>query len=140
MVGLELDINLEDLFKRLFEFLSFINVNEIEVIRDIMKFDYLARQKYKPRKPWWKPTLTKEERSNYYHTLVENSSAIKGLNLDEKDLFKHTLLEPISFDMEKYFTDGKIFQKQKLLFVYFNPIAEKPTLLILNQDVDVTNK
>ena len=51
---------LEDLFKRLDEFLTSHHVKDIEIIRDLMKYDYLSRHKYKPRKPWWEPALTKQ--------------------------------------------------------------------------------
>ncbi len=123
---------LEDLFKRLDEFLTSHHVNDIEIIRDLMKYDYLSRHKYKPRKPWWEQALTKQKRSGYYQSILENPSLLNGIELDEKDLFKHTLIEPVSFDIDQYLLNGKLVKKPMLLFVYFNPIVEKPILLTLN--------
>ena len=97
---------LEDLFKRLEDFLLFHNVKDINIIRDIMKYDYLSRQKYKPRKPWWEPIITKKDRSDYYQNIMLTPSILNGLHLEEKDLFKHSLLEPISFNIEQYMMDG----------------------------------
>ena len=61
---------LEDLFKRLHEFLSNETSFHISVIEGLMKLDYLDNQKYKPRKPWWTHELTKEERSAIYQSLL----------------------------------------------------------------------
>ncbi len=122
---------LEDLFKRLDEFLTGCHVTDIEVIHDLMKYDYLSRHKYKPRKPWWEQTLSKQERSTYYQSILENPSLLNGIELDEKDLFKHTLIEPVSFDIHQYLLNGNLIKKPMLLFVYFNPLAEKPVLLTL---------
>ena len=81
---------------------------------------------------WWEQTLTKQERSGYYQSILENPSLLNGIELDEKDLFKHTLIEPVSFDINQYLLNGKLVKKPMLLFVYFNPIVEKPILLTLN--------
>lgn len=123
---------LEDLFKRLDEFLVFTHTADIEVIRDIMKYDYLSHHKYKPRKPWWDQGLTKQERSVYYQEIIENPALLNGIEMDEKALFKHTVIEPISFDIHQYLIDGKLVKKPMLLFVYFDPLEEKPVLLTLN--------
>lgn len=123
---------LEDLFRRLDEFLRNSHAKDIEIIRDLMKYDYLSRHKYKPRKPWWNQELTKEERSNYYQKIIENPDLLNGIELDEKELFKHTVIEPVSFDIQQYLIDGKLIRKPMLLFVYFDPAAEKPELLTLN--------
>lgn len=125
---------LEDLFKRLDEFLTSHQVADIEVVRDLMKYDYLSRHKYKPRKPWWEQALSKQERSSYYQSILENPDLLNGIELDEKDLFKHTLIEPVSFDIHQYLLNGNLVKKPMLLFVYFNPVVEKPILLTLKMN------
>ena len=83
----------------------------------------IFKQKYKPRKPWWEPALTKQKRSGYYQSILENPRLLNGIELDEKDLFKHTLIEPVSFDIDQYFIKMEnLLKKPMLLFVYFNPI------------------
>nr|WP_295970203.1 B12-binding domain-containing radical SAM protein [uncultured Bacillus sp.] len=122
---------LEDLFKRLDEFLDYSSVKDIEMIRDLMKYDYLSHQKYKPRKPWWKPALTKQERSRYYQAIAKTPKILTDMALNEKDIMKHTVLEPISFSISQYLMDGTIINTPMLLFVYFNSATEKPVLLNL---------
>ena len=125
---------LEDLFRRLDEFLSFTEVPDLSIIRDIMKYDYLAKQKFKPRKTWWEPTLSKKERSNYYQMILHTPSILGDLQLDEKDLFKHTLLEPLSFHIEHYFNNNEILKNEPtFLLVHFDPSKEKPTFTTLKQ-------
>ncbi|WP_428908835.1 B12-binding domain-containing radical SAM protein [Niallia sp. Krafla_26] len=120
---------LEDLFKRLHSFLLNSGTKQLDIVTDLMKYDYLSRQRYKPRKSWWEGTLTKNERSKYYQAILSNPELIEGLMLDEKDLYKHTLLEPMSIDIEQYLEHNRIVQQPCLLFIYYNPKSEKPTLL-----------
>ena len=67
---------LEDLFRRLDEFLSYSEIQDLHIVRDMMKYDYLAKQKYKPRKTWWEPTLSKKDRSHYYQMILHTPSVI----------------------------------------------------------------
>ncbi|TMU88003.1 DUF4080 domain-containing protein [Bacillus sp. BHET2] len=113
---------LEDLFRRLYEFLSTETSYNISVIEGLMKLDYLENQKYKPRKPWWIHEMTKEERSSIYQSLLQQPSiageAFEGLNLNEKELYKHTLLEAIR---------SKDGQDQYVL-AYFEPATGQSTV------------
>ncbi|WP_338451865.1 B12-binding domain-containing radical SAM protein [Niallia oryzisoli] len=122
---------LEDLFKRLDEFLQTYGIMDKEIVNDLMKYDYLAKHKYKPRKPWWEPVLSKTERSQFYQEIIENPSRLGGLELEEKDLFKHTILEPVTFNIDQYLSSGKIEREPHMLFVYFNPKSDVPTLISL---------
>lgn len=120
---------LEDLFRRLYEFLETKSFQEINIIESMMKIDYLSRTKYKPRKPWWEPTLDKKDRSAIYQNILL-SPAILGeeyvsLHLNEKELYKHTLLEELSFDWEEYDKTGKVIAKNTTLLVYFDPANER---------------
>lgn len=125
---------LEDLFRRLDEFLSYSGIQNLHIVRDMMKYDYLAKQKYKPRKTWWEPTLSKKDRSHYYQMILHTPSVIGESKLDEKDLFKHTLLEPLSFDIEKFFINNEIHQNEPtFLLVHFDPSNEKPTFTSIKQ-------
>ena len=124
---------LEDLFRRLDEFLCYINIHDLQIVRDMMKYDYLAKQKYKPRKSWWEPSLTKSERSHYYQQILHSPSFKSERKLEEKDLFKHTLLEPISFDIGKYFYDNTIENEPTLLLVHFDSSCKKPTFSFIKQ-------
>ncbi len=120
---------LEDLFKRLYEFLSTKEIQELSVIEGLMKMDYLENQRYKPRKPWWRHEMTKEERSTIYQKLL-SSPTIAGhdfveLKLSEKDIYKHTLLENILSE------DGK----EEYLLAYFEPASGQSTVFSFNKNL-----
>ncbi|MCQ6275066.1 B12-binding domain-containing radical SAM protein [Bacillus sp. V3B] len=132
---------LEDLFRRLDDFLHIANIKNLDIVKDLMKVDYLAKQKYKPRKPWWEPTLSKNERSSYYQAILQNPSVLGGLELSEKDLFKHTLLEPLSFAVEHYFISNEVVCEPTLLLIYFDQTHDKPTLISIKQSaVQIPNE
>ncbi|MFC4798001.1 B12-binding domain-containing radical SAM protein [Neobacillus sp. GCM10023253] len=115
---------LEDLFRRLHSFLVKKAVPNLDVISGLMKYDYLKHHKYKPRKPWWEAGLEKSERSKIYKRISETPQLIGPeflkLELDEKELYKHTMLELLSFDLTKYFLNGEIDHQASGLLAYFD--------------------
>ncbi|MEH7301920.1 B12-binding domain-containing radical SAM protein, partial [Neobacillus drentensis] len=84
---------LEDLFRRLYSFLEQKEVKNLDVVADLMKYDYLINHKYKPRKPWWEASYDKNSRTELYKKFIENPNLLGkdfiDLNLEEKELFKH---------------------------------------------------
>ncbi len=123
---------LEDLFRRLFSFLESKSVNDIDIIAGLMKYDYLINHKYKPRKPWWEQSSNKQTRTEIYKQIVENPSLLGqtylDLALEEKDLYKHTMIEDVSFDLSMYLTSGVIIKRPSNLLAYFDP-ANKGTII-----------
>jgi radical SAM superfamily enzyme YgiQ (UPF0313 family) len=115
---------LEDLYKRLYAFLDESNRNSLTVAESLMKYDYLLHQKFKPRKPWWQDKLTKQDRSSLYQNVLQSPEILGGkftaLKLNEKELYKHTMLESVSFDLSHYLKTGEIIQAESYLLVYFN--------------------
>jgi radical SAM superfamily enzyme YgiQ (UPF0313 family) len=120
---------LEDLFRRLHAFLEHQKVNDLDVIVGLMKYDYLINHKYKPRKPWWDTSMDKEKRTRIYKQISENPSMIGqsfvDLGLEEKDLFKHTIIDELSFDLLSYQTTGNINKLPTCLLTYFDPLKER---------------
>lgn len=116
---------LEDLFRRLKEYLLTETFSEQEVIEGFMKVDYLQNQKYKPRKPWWDDAVQKQVRSHYYQQILEQPSLMGDMftreKLAEKELYKHTVLEFLPFDYDHYKQTGQIVRKESLMLVYFDP-------------------
>ncbi len=123
---------LEDLFKRLYSFLQTAEIHDLAVIEGLMKYDYLTRQKYKPRKPWWNPSLDKAERSSIYQSILQNPSQLgtsfMKLGLNEKELYKYTLIEKLPFDLENYLVDGNINKKSMIMLAYFDSVQEKTVI------------
>jgi radical SAM superfamily enzyme YgiQ (UPF0313 family) len=116
---------LEDLFRRLYSFLEERSLENIEVIAGLMKYDYLRNHKYKPRKPWWDASLDKVERSQLYKQILNHPTMLGNefsqLQLDEKDLYKHTMLEKLNFDIGEYLTTGHLKRKTGYLLAFFDP-------------------
>ncbi|CAM3764198.1 B12-binding domain-containing radical SAM protein [Mesobacillus thioparans] len=121
---------LEDLYKRLYQFLKEKGVDQLEQIVSLMKYDYLASMKYKPRKPWWELASDKQQRSELYREIIKNPGTLGqkflDLQLNEKDLYKHTLLEDIMINLEKLAEDGIIENSPSHILVYFDSKSEKP--------------
>lgn len=93
---------LEDLFKRLREFLKAHGVEKLDLIEGLMKLDYLAAFKNKPRGIWWERSLDKQESGGLIRAITERPTLLGGefvaLGLNEQDIHKHCLLEVLPFD------------------------------------------
>ncbi|MCT8137885.1 B12-binding domain-containing radical SAM protein [Anaerobacillus sp. CMMVII] len=130
---------LEDLFLRLMQFLQSRKTENLETIKGLMIYDFFLNHKHKPRKTWWNFTLTKEEQTKLLEFVAENSQLISNnfadLKLTVKDLFKHTMVEVIPFDIDYYFSTKIIKQQPSLLITYFDPKEHKSRPFIL-QDVN----
>ncbi|MCA1319270.1 B12-binding domain-containing radical SAM protein [Bacillus tianshenii] len=115
---------LEDLYKRLYAFLEESDPKSLTVVESLMKYDYLLHQKFKPRKPWWQDKLSKQDRSSLYQHLLQSPEALgekfSAMKLNEKELYKHTMLESVSFDLSHYLKTGEIMEAESYLLVYFN--------------------
>jgi anaerobic magnesium-protoporphyrin IX monomethyl ester cyclase len=116
---------LEDLFRRLYSFLTHQSVGELDTIEGLMKYDYLKNHKYKPRKPWWDTSIDKKQRVQVYKQITEQplllGESYLELGLDEKELYKHTMLEKVSFDLNQYLLTGEMVNRSTYLLVYFDP-------------------
>lgn len=121
---------LEDLFSRLYEFLHSTTIPHLNVIESLMKYDYLGKLKYKPRKNWWwtNPSF-EEKRPEYYRHLIDKkeiqSMNFYELQLNEKELYKHVIIEEFAFDLLHYIQTNEIVKKQSIVAIYFDTKQEK---------------
>jgi anaerobic magnesium-protoporphyrin IX monomethyl ester cyclase len=117
---------LEDLYKHLYDFLENVKSEDLKIVSGFMKYDYLRNQKYKPRKPWWSDTLSKQERSQIYQLILENPLILgedfAGKQLSEKDLYKHTVLETLPFNLNHSLKTGNIIEENSFILVHYDPI------------------
>lgn len=127
---------LEDLYKRLYQFLASKRIQDLDIVEGLMKYDYLHHQKFNPRKPWWEARLDKGERSASYKQIIAEPEQLGvefvELNLNEKEIYKHTLLENLSFDLNKYLEYGEIDRTNTTLLAYFSPSNEKTKIFSFN--------
>jgi radical SAM superfamily enzyme YgiQ (UPF0313 family) len=132
---------LEDLYKNLYDFLESAKSRDVNIVSGFMKYDYLRNQKYKPRKPWWSDALSKQERSKIYHSILDNplilGEEFASKQLSEKDLFKHTVLETIPFNVIHYLKNGKIIEEDSFILVHYDPIQTSTTVYsVLSSELD----
>lgn len=123
---------LEDLYKRLYNFIENEKEESLLITSGFMKYDYLRNQKYKPRKPWWSDIMSKKERSDIYQAILKNplilGEEFAGRKLSEKDLYKHTVLESLSFNLSHYKNTGEIIQEDSFILVHFDAINSNTTV------------
>jgi radical SAM superfamily enzyme YgiQ (UPF0313 family) len=128
---------LEDLFRRLQQFLASRESAELKNIIGLMKLDYFMNQKYKPRKPWWESSLDKSGRKEIYEYILNKpeqlGSSFTALALNEKEIHKHTLLEALPFDLETYLAEGTIVDKPSFMLAYFDPSGKGSTIFPLSK-------
>lgn len=114
---------LEDLFSRLYEFLGHTQVKQLPIIKGLMQLDYFLTQKNKPRKTWWTFEMEKSEQQRLMRYIAENKGLfgeeIANLNLEEKELHKHAVIERIPFELRQYLTTGEVLEEESLLVVYY---------------------
>ncbi|OEH92013.1 B12-binding domain-containing radical SAM protein [Bacillus solimangrovi] len=115
---------LEDLFRRLHEFLSTEKPINLTVVQDLMKYDYLKSMKHKPRKPWWGEQWSKKEKSMLLKYVEEHphmlGESFSSRNLSEKDLHKHTIIEQLSFDLHTYLTSGQLVHQETFMLIHYD--------------------
>ncbi|MFB5085757.1 B12-binding domain-containing radical SAM protein [Psychrobacillus sp. PGGUH221] len=113
---------LEDLFIRLNTFLMGIENLSLPVVQSVMKLDYLSKQKFQPRKPWWSNDIAKEEQSYLYKQLLLNPSIagdeFASLQMNERELYKQTFITPISICVDSYL-QGIIKEREGYLLTTF---------------------
>ncbi|MFJ7829859.1 B12-binding domain-containing radical SAM protein [Peribacillus sp. NPDC097284] len=128
---------LEDLFKRLELFLIKRETNQLNNVIGLMKLDYFKNQKYKPRKPWWEASLDKHGRSKIYEEILKHPEHLgtdfRDLQLNEKEIYKHTLIEELPFDLETYLTDGTIIEQPSIMLAYFDPSGKGSRIFSLSK-------
>jgi anaerobic magnesium-protoporphyrin IX monomethyl ester cyclase len=110
------------LYTRLYAFLEELDNISLPTIRSVMKIDYLSKQKFQPRKPWWNNDLNKEEQSKMYKLLVEDPTlageSFSTLQLNERELYKQTFITPISINVDS-FMQGSIEEEEGYLLTTF---------------------
>lgn len=116
---------LEDLFTRLLQFIKNEKLPDREIIESLMKLDYLHNHKHKPRKLWWPSSMNKEERQTIINRLLlkpeQLGDAFTKLQLSERDLYKHTVVDYVPFDVQHLLKTKEILNKKSLLLVYYEP-------------------
>ncbi|MEI4830296.1 B12-binding domain-containing radical SAM protein [Bacillus sp. FJAT-53711] len=127
---------LEDLFQRLYQFLQSRETTQLHTIKALLTVDYLQNHKYRPRKSWITEQKKKEEVNSYYKMIMERPNILGDefatLQLAEKDLYKHTIIEHIPFDYHSYMKHGEMISRPSILVAYYNPKTTQCELYATN--------
>ena len=114
---------LEDLFTRLQSFLQVQQLEGLDHVVSLMKFDFLSNQKHRPRKLWWEDVMEKEEMQETFSTVYGQRDRLREDFAEhasvEKDYFKHTLATKVSFDIEAWLKTGEVIEGDFTLVVYY---------------------
>ncbi|MCH7320747.1 B12-binding domain-containing radical SAM protein [Solibacillus sp. MA9] len=114
---------LEDLFRRLLEFLQTVENANIDIITSLMKYDFLSGQHFQPRKLWWNDRLSENEMRDIYARIKEKPAIVgdefAAMNISERELFKHSLVIPFHIDFQNYDETGTVTKQTGYLFTYF---------------------
>lgn len=114
---------LEDLFVRLYEFLQFEQVENLDIIFCLMKFDYLSGQRFKPRKVWWEKDINKEERVKLYHRLQKQTLPEVFSNFTERDWMKQVFITSSPIDLLHFKETGEILHQAHILLFHYDGIG-----------------
>jgi len=127
---------LEDLFKRLEQFLVQDGRANMEIVSSLMKLDYLASQRFQPRKPWWDKEMAREEQSAIYRKLIEKPEVAGEVfihwELNERNLYKQTLLIPYHLDLGEL-QNGNIVEKDGYLLSLYQT-GKEPEFLFIHKE------
>ncbi|KFL43811.1 Fe-S oxidoreductase [Lysinibacillus sp. BF-4] len=114
---------LEDLFTRLLEFLHTREDAPIAIITSLMQLDFLSTHHFQPRKLWWQNHLADDTRKAIYERLDRDATTagedFAALGVQQRELFKHTLVVPFAFDVTTYLKQGRIVTEDTYLLTYF---------------------
>ena len=91
---------LQDLYTRLEDFLIASDNGNIDVIRSLMKFDYLAHHTFQPRHIWWEDALDQDMLVHLERTVLRDTELLDNLStptrLTERNIRKHTFITSIN--------------------------------------------
>ncbi|WP_026675466.1 B12-binding domain-containing radical SAM protein [Alkalihalobacterium bogoriense] len=120
---------LEDLFTRLHQFLQSRNIEQMKIVETLMKYDFFMNHKHKPRKTWWPFSLDKQQQSSILKHLADQptvvSTTFANLQLSEKELHKHTMIEIVPYNVPKFVEQGQLEEQNTLLIFHFDPKQQK---------------
>ncbi|BAQ10335.1 Mg-protoporphyrin IX monomethyl ester oxidative [Bacillus sp. OxB-1] len=113
---------LADLFTRLDDFLANETEADMDIVRSLMKLDYLAHHTFQPRKIWWKNEMQAEELTRIESDILANKTPLDiqelQFKLHERNIRKSTFITPIHVDPKEAET-GRVEKKAGHLITLF---------------------
>lgn len=131
---------LEDLYTRLADFLAAEGQAEMDVILSLMKLDYLAHHKFRPRKIWWSEDIEAGELTIIEDLLLKNPEIIGdefSSNLNPRNIRKMTFITPISIQPD-HTEVGHIDKSDGYLVALFVPGSVQRFLFVDKALLNIT--
>ncbi|MFC0189186.1 B12-binding domain-containing radical SAM protein [Fictibacillus aquaticus] len=129
---------LEDLFTRLYSFLEEHHPAHLSAAESLMKYDYLLRQNFKPRKAWWPKSLSKEEVSAVFNHVLIQQDSIQAFT--EKELYKHGFTASVDLDIEKFEKGNAIETSPFYLFAFYDHKTKTPHIRFIPREAVLSQK
>lgn len=128
---------LQDLYTRLEEFLLEYNHGNMEIIRSLMKIDYLAHHSFQPRHIWWDDDIEQNKLAELEQLLLEDKDLLRTIitptQLTERNIRKHTFITPVKVQP----IDEKGFIVDDGFLITFFCRGHKPHFHFLKNNVSV---
>ncbi|MBD7983346.1 B12-binding domain-containing radical SAM protein [Sporosarcina sp. Sa2YVA2] len=125
---------LQDLYTRLEEFLTVSYNGDMNVIRSLMKIDYLAHHTFQPRHIWWNDSLDQDMLASLERSVLQNTELLNSLStptrLNERNIRKHTFITSVAVRPSDN-DNSSIIKEDGFLVTFFNK-GHKPQFHFLS--------
>lgn len=119
---------LQDLYTRLEAFLLEYRKVDMEIVRSLMKIDYLAHHSFQPRHIWWKDDFDADTLSSIERLILNDAEllarTITPTQLTERNIRKHTFITPVAVRPNE--TNENEFIKEDSYLVTFFCRGQEP--------------
>lgn len=130
---------LQDLYTRLEEFLITSGNGDIDIIRSLMKFDYLAHHTFQPRHIWWDDEFDQDVLAGLERSVLRDAQLLDSIStptrLTERNIRKHTFITPVKARTSLE-DNSTIIKKEGYLVTFFNK-GQQPQFHFMTETVPV---
>lgn len=130
---------LQDLYTRLEEFLITSGNGDIDIIRSLMKFDYLAHHTFQPRHIWWDDEFDQDVLAGLERSVLRDAQLLDSIStptrLTERNIRKHTFITPVKARTSSE-DNSTIIKKEGYLVTFFNK-GQQPQFHFMTETVPV---
>ncbi|MHC8516227.1 B12-binding domain-containing radical SAM protein [Sporosarcina sp. ITBMC105] len=133
---------LQDLYTRLQAFLEETERGDMNIIRSLMKIDYLAHHSFQPRHIWWDVELDANELTSLEQRILQDEHYLKDIvtptRLTERNIRKHTFITPIN--VRPNGDDAMEYSMEKGYLITFFCRGHKPQFRFMRESIRSTDK
>ncbi|WP_252503770.1 B12-binding domain-containing radical SAM protein [Sporosarcina sp. Marseille-Q4943] len=132
---------LQDLYTRLEEFLLEYGKADMNIVRSLMKIDYLAHHTFQPRHIWWTDDLEPEALAAIERSILDDKDLLDKMatptRLTERNIRKHTFITPVAVRPKA--ASVQDFAKEDGYLVTFFCKGQNPQFHFLRDQIKIVN-